>query len=141
MSIIKMYLSVSAATAASASIDVPASGSIRAITMGMQMTDASPVSAEGAFFELSFLSGATFTTNDARGSLCQVSRRAFFVDAAREAVEGSGFCVVTPIDVKVAAGERIFLHGLPEGSVVAACVVYIYVDDGIDVGRAQIRRR
>jgi len=141
MSIIKMSLSVSAAAAGVAQIDIPAKGVIRLLSMGMSLSDATPLTGEGATFELSFLSVATFTTNDARGSLCQIHYSPFHVAAAIIAMAGDPFCILTPIAVEVAAGERMFLHGLPVGSAVASCQAYIYVDDGIDVARAQVRRR
>lgn len=141
MSIIKMNVTAAAAALVSVSIDVPADGVIRTIAMGSSFTDASPVTNEGFTAELSFLSTPQFTANDVRGSLCQVSQRPVFVDAARIVLSGVPFCILTPIAILVSAGERIFLHLTPEGSVAAGALAYLFIDDGLDVARAQVRRR
>ena len=141
MSVIKLYVASSGTSLTSASIDIPADGVITALTVGMQIEDASPVITEGATAELSFLSSQTFATNDARGSLCQVARATAFADAARLVIEGSGFCVLTPIRVPVNAGERIYLHVQADGSVVATAVAYLFVEDGLDQARPRIARR
>ena len=141
MSVIKMYVASSGTALTSASIDVPADGIITAITLGLQIEDASPVITEGSVAEVSFLSSQTFATNDARGSLCAVGRATAFADAARLVIEGSGFCVLTPIHVPVNAGERIYLHIQSDGSVVATAVAYLFVSDGLDQARPRITRR
>lgn len=142
MSIIKMAGSVTGITASSVSIDVPAKGVIRTIALGAVFADASPVTGEGLTVELSFLSTNQFSTNDARGSLCQVAQVPVFVDAARIALSGTPICILTPIAIEVAAGERVFMHMVGGGaSVVVTAVAYLFIDDGIDVARAQTRRR
>jgi len=142
MSIIRMYVAASAATAAVASIDIPADGVIRAITMGVSIYDATPVTGEGASAQLSFLSSPQYAANDVRGTLCDVRNQPAHVAAAITLSNGgTPFCVMTPIAVHVAAGERVYLHCTPEGSVVATAVAYLFIDDGIDVARAQVRRR
>lgn len=142
MSIIKMAGTVTGTTFASVAVDIPAKGVIRSITLGAVFADGSPVTAEGLTVELSFLSTPQFTTNDARGSLCQVAQIPVFVDAARIAMSGTPICVLTPIAIDVAAGERIYMHMVGGGaSVVVTAVAYLFIDDGIDVARAQVRRR
>jgi hypothetical protein len=144
MSIIKMVTSsVGALTVVSSQIDIPAAGVIRTIAGGLTVTqDATPAAQDSVIAELSFLSTSTFTTNDARGSLCQVSWGLTFQDAARLITHGVHFCVLTPIAVKVAAGERMFLHlQANQTDIVANTVFYLFVDDGIDVARSQVRRR
>lgn len=143
MSIIKMFVQgVGVTTLQSASIDVPAKGFIRTITLGLAFQDASPAIKEGALAELSFLSTAQFTSNDGRGSLCQVNARTVFQDAARLGIAGVPFCVLTPVAVAVNAGERIYLHGQADAaSIDFQAVAYLFIDDGIDVARPQVRRR
>lgn len=142
MSIIKMYVTASAATLASASIDIPANGIIRTITMGMFNYDTAPgTSNEQTAAELTFLSSPQYSSNDVRGSLCQISSGLFFADAARLSLSGDPFCILTPIAIKVMAGERVYLHCTPGGSAVASVIAYLFIDDGIDVARAQTRRR
>jgi len=140
MSIIKMYVAASAATYAVAAIDIPANGKIRTISMGLAISDATPVTVEGAVAELSFNSTPQYATNDVRGSLCQVRAQPIFVDAARIAMAGVPFAILTPIEVPVNAGERVFLHLTPDGSVSATCVAYLFIDDGLDSNKA-VRRR
>jgi hypothetical protein len=142
MSIIKMFNTVTGVTSAATSIDIPAKGIIRLITLGALFADASPVIGEGMTAELSFLSTAQYTTNDARGSLCQVAQAVSFADAARIVLSGTPFCLLAPIAIIVNAGERIFLHAVGGGaSVVISASAYLFIDDGIDVARAQVRRR
>jgi len=145
MSIIKMSITTgaTATTVATASIDVPADGTIRAITLGMSFQDATPAISDALSAELTFLSTPQFLTNDARGSLCQTGFNVAFQDAARLVLQGVPFCVLTPIAVAVAAGERIFLHIQASGAddIDGTATAYLFIDDGLDVGRAQIRRR
>ena len=142
MSVIKMFNNGTGVTVVSTQIDIPADGVIRSIAMGMQFEDASPATGEGAQVELSFLSVNTFAVNDARGSLCTVNHVVVFADAARIVMSGTPFCILTPIAVSVAAGERIFMHGVGDSvSATWLATAYLFVDDGIDVARAQVRRR
>lgn len=141
MSIIKLFAAVGAGVSGSVSIDVPAKGVIRTVTLGVSVFDATPVTGEGANAELSFLSTSQFNVNDARGSICQVRQAPMHVAAAITLQGGTPFCVITPVAIVVAAGERIFLHLAGEGSTAANAVGYLFIDDGIDVARAQVRRR
>jgi hypothetical protein len=136
-----MFVATAAGTSVSSNIDIPANGIIRVVTMGLDIEDASPVTGEGGSAELTFLSSNQLTVNDSRGSICQVSQKTGFADAARLVLAGTPFCVLTPIAIKVAAGERIYLHAVSEGSVLTTAVAYLFIDDGIDVARAQVRRR
>jgi hypothetical protein len=142
MSIIKLYTVSTAGVLATASVDIPANGIIRTITVGLFNYDTAPgTSNEQSAGELSFLSAPQYASNDVRGSLCQVAAGLYFADAARLALAGTPFCILTPIAVKVAAGERVYLHVTSGGSAVASAVSYLFIDDGIDVARAQVRRR
>lgn len=145
MSIIKMHVLQTGVGESSAMIDVPKDGVIRTITLGIEISDTAPATTDVGRAELSFLSSNQIGVNDARGSLCEVDHQFAHVNLAATlatiAMSGTPFCILTPIAVKVAAGERIYLHVTATGSLVAAASAYLFIDDGIDVARAQTRRR
>lgn len=140
MSIIRMQIQAVSTTVNTVGVDIPADGTIEAITMGQHMEDASPVTGEGARCQLSFL-GEMVQVNDSRGVLCDTAERTFFADAARIALSGHGFCVVTPISIPVNGGERLFLHAVCDSaSLIVDAVAFIFIRDKVDA-RPRIRRR
>lgn len=145
MSIIKMFSSTAAGAGnvlVSAQIDIPANGFIEAMSLGIAFSDATPTISTGCAAELSFLSQMSTTVNDARGVLLSANARIAFQDAARLILHGVPFAIMTPIRVKVAAGERVFLHSICDvADQQVLATAYLFVNDGIDVARAQTRRR
>lgn len=145
MSIIKLFASSGGgATLISAAADIPEDGRIEAVTLSCNMvSDATPTNARIGRAEISFLSSATFSINDVRGSLCQVLNAEIGAAAAdglklNPAVSA---LVVAPIDVMVAAGERVFLH-VQSTSATATfeAIGYLYIRDGADLARGTRRR-
>jgi len=140
MSVIKMYVDVAAATYEAAQIDIPADGTLYAVDLAMMVADASPATNESVFAELSFISTPQYAANDSRGSIAQVMVGTFFTDAARLAVHGAERMTLAGLNIKINAGERIYLHATPGGSLVATVLAYLFVEDGMDQPRA-LRRR
>lgn len=145
MSVIKLFAAGLVGTLSSVSIDIPADGVIQTLTLGATIeSDAVFVDGEGVTAELSFLSSPTFTTNDVRGSLCQVraNRSGGGAAAAWAASVAVPFCILSGIDVPVNAGERVFLHlqGVA-GIASSSAVAYLFVKDGIDITSGRTPRR
>ncbi len=140
MSVIKMYVDVAAATYEAAQIDLPADGTLYALHLMVSVSDATPASSEQVFAELSFISTPQYAANDSRGSLAQCNIKTYFADAARLAISGNSEFSMTGLNVRLNAGERIYLHCTPEGSIAANAIAYLYIEDGMDQPRA-LRRR
>jgi len=140
MSVIKMYVDVAAATYEAAQIDIPADGTLYAVHLQMMVADLGPASNESVFAELSFISTPQYASNDSRGSIAQVGVGTFFADAARLVAHGGEVFAMSGLNIKLNAGERIYLHATPGGSLIATAVAYMYVEDGMDQPRA-LRRR
>lgn len=134
MSIYKLYGAGTGGTESGvASLDIQFDGVITAIhTAHSADLDADT---EFSLAEASFLSTATMTTNDARGSLITSELRAVGTVAGAIAANSG----VGPVEIPVSAGERVFLHFNSSASTTSSCHVYLYVSDGADVN--QRRRR
>lgn len=141
MSIIKMYVDVASATYEAAQVDIPADGTLYAFHLGMMRTDATPVDNESVFCELSFISTPQYASNDARGSIGQVMLATFeMLEATTFGVNGPNNVFLSGLDIRLNAGERIYLHATPGGSIVATAFAYMYIHDGLDQPRAARRR-
>jgi len=141
MSVIKMYVDVAAATYEAAQIDIPADGTLYAFNMQILVGDATPVNNESVFAELSFISSPQFASNDSRGSIGQVGVGGYQALAATTVIiDGAWTMAMSGLNIHLNAGERIYLHATPGGSITATVVAYMYIDDGMDQPRA-VRRR
>lgn len=134
MSVYKLYAAGSGGTENNAaSLDVQFEGKITAILMSSYGDfDAAD---ESLSVEVSFLSTATFTSNDARGSLAMNTMSTGVVTSG---ANNGGRIAVSGINIPVNAGERLHLHISSTAGVVSQNQAYIYVDDGSD---PNLRRR
>mgnify|MGYP001610097879 CR=1 FL=1 len=145
MTVYKMFASAAGVTTVvSASIDIQNDGIIEAITLGVTSRDDATTSIPyNVVAEVSFGSTNTFSTNDARASLCQaaIHHEATTTTPALGNI-GVPFCVIPGLSVKVAAGERIFLHCQASSAAleVANAVAYLFVRDGQDALPERRRR-
>ncbi|MDO8649691.1 MAG: hypothetical protein Q7R81_08015 [Candidatus Peregrinibacteria bacterium] len=144
MSIIKMYATAAASTTlVSASIDIQKDGLIYCVTLGVSAAEAGAVSLSGnAIGELSFASVPSFTTHDVRSSICQVAAQFMgFTTTPGLGLPSVPLCVLSAVEIPVAAGERIFLHLQNNISTLdgSTAIAYLFIRDGLD--RTPIRRR
>jgi len=115
-----------------AALDIQFDGKITALAM-VSFGDFDAAD-ETLSVEVSFLSSATFNTNDSRGSLLMNRSKLGIVTSGSNPVQ---MISVSGVDIPVNQGERIHLHISSTAGVVSSNSAYIYVTDGQDA----IRRR
>ena len=116
---------VSVFTNSVAAIDIPEDGEIVAIVgtvqgMGMGADDT-------ATAELSFLSTNQIDTNDARGSILEVSTRTGAVSTNGQAKSSDNIALSIPDGLPVNAGERVHLHTRGSAAVTPEGVFTLYL--------------
>lgn len=116
-------------------LDIQFAGTITAI----HGTLAGDLDADGNVLraEASFISSNSFGSNDARGSVFEMTMMGVNAGAGGfvNFTESSG---VGPVDIPVIAGERMWLHIEGPTSTVSHAAIYIYVQDGAS---PDVRRR
>jgi len=141
LTVIQMFATINAAVTDSlAVIDVPNNGRLIGIDWAMQIIGLN-TAGDVANMELAFIATNQRTTNDARGT----------ISAAKAACNETGTTVVASIGeiskyvdlrpgVKVAAGERIYVHGQASTGVTINGIILLQFDFG-SPRRAAVRRR
>ena len=129
MSVIKMYLDTNAATYERAQVTLPEDGTLYGLDFVLTVTDAGPTSEESTFAELSFIDTPHYSTNGMTRSIAQINATTFFADAARLATHGAPRVTLTGLAIPVYAGEIIYMHVTPEGSIKATAVAYLFIRD------------
>ena len=143
MSVIKMHVVISGIGGDSASIDVPADGTLEAIELGMGVPiNGSIAAGDSIGAEISFLSTAQIGGgHDSRGSLCEAGTGWVLISATVGFGGLSPICFQNGIDVRVNAGERIFIHGLAsQADISGEATGYLFIKDKLDA-RPSTRRR
>lgn len=145
MSFIKLFASQAASnTVVSVSFDVPLDGMLTSILMGSRFSEAALADGMIVNAEASFSSTPQFTSSDVRNSLGQCSSGVIGAGAAA-AIYGStplGLFVAHNLEIKVFAGERIFLHLQQTATIDASsAVAYFHIRDGDDRGARPRSRR
>lgn len=144
MSVIKLLNRSLTPGDSAVAIDIPQDGTIEAVSLGIGIIGGTAVLdvGDGASAEVSFASQAGFETHDTRNSLCTVG--AWVSELASAFHDGGGhnnpFCSITPINVPVNAGERVWLHVTHVGAGLYVAIAYLFVKDGA-VNRTRIRNR
>jgi len=109
-----------------ASIDVPADGRILGAVLTIDLTSNAGADCAGNV-EVSFSSSAVMGTNDARAAIVGGYVRQ---DLTTSGASNPTVHVTTPpIDIPVQSGERLYMHGIVEGSpTVLDAQCYLYID-------------
>jgi len=142
MSVIKLFLAISGIVAVSDSIDVQLDGSLEALSLGVLMdTNTTPGSGDVISAELSFLSSNTIGGgHDSRGSLCEVASQLLVGLANSHQIPSQPLCLNNNLNVKVNAGERIFIHGVAnQADIAGSAEAYLFIRDKSD--KVSPRRR
>lgn len=125
MTIYKLF--ASAAGASAASLDIQMDGEIKAMHMSIQPNTMDALD-DGAESEVSFLSTASWSSNDTRGSLMIVQSKLGMLTTGggNVAINAS----LSSLSIPVAAGERVHLHvAVAGGTVSCPSHAYLYVED------------
>lgn len=119
-----------------AQLDVQFDGIITAIAGHIRST----MTGAGQFAtaEASFLSTNTVGTNDTRGSIFSVSTS--LTGNTSGFTQGTENNNVGGLNIRVNAGERLWLHFSASASLASDGQIYLYVEDGQDVPTATRRR-
>lgn len=136
MTIYKLYAAV--ATDDAASLDIQMDGTIKSMLMTARWQGVDAIN-EGGMAEMSFLSTNTFSANDARGSLMLIQSISGLLTSGmlQTAVNQS----LSSLEIPVAAGERIHLHIVNNGTITTVEVHgYLFVEDK-GIQRVPGRRR
>ena len=134
MSVYKLY-SASIGDGA-ASLDIVADGVIQAV----QWAISADLDADGETYsaEISFSSTNGLTTNDTKSSVSAVRQLAADTGAAASnKLTGTNFFCGPGLGIPVKAGERMYLH---TAGTAITCTAYLFVQDGIGMGRQSGRR-
>jgi len=130
----KMYGSSTSSADAVMSVDIQEDGVIEGMLFEHQ--GAGDAVNEGARWEVSFASTSGFASNDTRASIAGISQRS----AAGVATTGGymGLAVFVPLEIPVAAGERIYGHTSVSGTPTSnALAVWLYIRQKGDPARSR----
>lgn len=126
MSIYKLQAAgVGGAQDGAGALDIQFEGTITAIHGSMVAV--LDLASEFCQAEVNFLSVNTINSNDSRGSLLIIQAQASGTGVGVPSFVNSG---VGPMDVPVAAGERVFLHLFAAAGVISTVQFHLYVRDG-----------
>ena len=135
-SIIKMYAAITGGNQdALATIDIPNPGHI----VGVDWRGA-PILAGTDFVmtgQLSFRSSSSFTTNDDRGIISEVSVASDITTSGGNVVIISKYVQIP--DLPVMGGERLYIHVSSTASVIGPLVALVHFD--FDMDKVSMRRR
>ena len=130
------------ASNAVAAMDIPADGFL----LGAQLTiynaaDFTPVSAvhERIGAELSFISTNQFGVNDRRGALAEI-RAAMILLTNGAAKMSENLMAIFGDGIKVAGGERLYVHTTASDGPVPSFTIMIMFKPGRSIGRRSARR-
>lgn len=131
----KIFANPAAAADSVAAVDVPNDGFIESIYYNIRGIGMDALN-DVIRFELSFASANTFTNNDSRISILDISMSQQLLTSGGGVTEPTGF--VTGINIPVFAGERIHVHyTVTGGPTQGIAVFYLYYSVR---GRAPARR-
>lgn len=124
-----------------ASIDIPNDGVITAVLLQIRQISGMDAADDNIEFELSFLSSNTFGSNDTRGVIAGMSVSQQFLTSGGGI--GATNLHLGSLNIEVAAGERIHIHGNASAGNAGTAIAFLFIDDGIGIGgvRPRIRRR
>lgn len=132
MSVYKLYTATVGDSAAS--VDIVKSGKIEAI----QWAARADLDADGESYdvELSFSSSSGLAVNDTKSSISAIRKQNGMLTSGAIPAEVNMF--MSPLDISVAEGERMYLHTAGT-AIIVTC--YVWVNDGLDIsGRARRTR-
>jgi len=119
----KLYDTSAADQDAAASVDIQEDAVIEGMAYTMLTISADALN-DGGRFEISFASTNGFTSNDTRASIGGGVCGQSFLTSGGGPTFANGYI---PMQVAVAAGERIYLHHDNTGSVTVETTVWLYV--------------
>jgi hypothetical protein len=137
----KLYGTWTANTEAIASYDVQEDGEICSMYGHLIITGADALN-DAAALELSFASVSGFIANDTRASVFGMRTTQGFLTTGGGPCQQNGFVTFAPNGIPVSAGERMYLHGIVGGTIVAIASLWVYhcLSRG-DSPRAAVGRR
>jgi len=132
---IQLYATGTGSVADAASIDIPMDG----ILLGIQIAHRADIDAddEQSTVQVSFLSSAQISTNDARGVLANSTLTAAMVTSGVYPMFANFYSNLN--EIKVAAGERLHVHISGSTGVVCTVLLILFLDVS-GMGRRQFRR-
>lgn len=134
MTIYALYDTSTASADSVAQLDIQFDGHITAWHAALECQ--AVADAEGAAYEVSFLSSNTLTSNDSRGSILIVRYLAeLTTSGATTTTMNDG---LSGLYIPVTAGERIWVHAEITGTLTSEFNAHLYVEDAAD---PNLRRR
>lgn len=132
MTTVKMLLDISGIVTASNNIDVSLDGTLEAFSLMVSMSiNATPATGDGIQSELSFLSSSNIGSgHDSRGILGEVTSQMLVGLANSHILPSVPFIFANGLDIKVNAGERMFIHGVAsQADVAGRAIAMLYIRD------------